>query len=89
LEIAILSDVKNQKMVRSKLKRENHHVVTRMPKNVKRVSLNVFGYKMQEKTVVKISKSLKRKLDRLKQHRRETYEDVIRRLVKSTSKSCQ
>lgn len=37
----------------------------------------------REYTTIRVSKALKRKLDELKVHRREPYEDVIERLLKN------
>ena len=39
------------------------------------------------KTTIAISKETKEKLDRLKVHRREPYEDVIKRLIKKWEES--
>jgi len=41
---------------------------------------------MREKTTVQISKETKAKLDRLKVHPREPYEDVIKRLIEKCKK---
>jgi len=39
------------------------------------------------KTTIAISKETKEKLDRLKVHRREPYEDVIKRLIEKWEES--
>jgi len=39
-----------------------------------------------KKTTIKVSESAKRKLDKIKLHPRETYEDVILRLLEETQK---
>lgn len=41
--------------------------------------------KYDQKPSVKLSKNMKKILDKLKEHPRETYEDVIKRLVKGES----
>jgi len=41
---------------------------------------------MNQKTTIKISKIAKQKLDKVKIHPRETYEDVIIRLLKKVKK---
>jgi predicted CopG family antitoxin len=38
---------------------------------------------MRETTVIKIGKDVKKELEALKVHPRETYEDVIRRLIQA------
>jgi hypothetical protein len=38
---------------------------------------------MKQKPKIVISSVIKRKLDKLKQYPRETYEDVIKKLIKS------
>ncbi len=38
---------------------------------------------MVETTTIRISKGLKKQLDKIKIHLRETYEDIIKRLLKN------
>ena len=44
---------------------------------------------MKQKPKIVISNEIKNKLDKLKQHPRETYEDIIKRLIENAGNKIQ